>query len=161
MNSFTFFVLARAIHVVSVVIWIGGVAFVTLVLLPSLKKIEDSKTRLELFEKLEGKFAFYARLFTLLTGLSGFYMLEYLHAWNRYLDGHFWWLHLMTFIWVIFSLVLYVLEPLFLHRWFHERAEKNSQKAFNLVTIFHIILLSISLLAVFSAVAGAHGLSFF
>ena len=156
-----FFILARAIHVVSVVIWIGGVAFVTLVLLPSLNKISATEKKLELFELLEGNFAFYARIFTLTTGLSGFYMLQFMHAWNHYLMPQFWWLHLMTFIWILFTLVLFVLEPLFLHRWFHEQALKNNLKAFKLVTILHFIVLLISLFAVFSAVAGAHGFYFF
>jgi uncharacterized membrane protein len=161
MENYQYFVLARALHVVGVVIWIGGVAFVTMVLIPSLKTISKEDLQLELFEKLENKFSFYARITTLLTGFSGFYMLEYMHAWNRYLDLRFWWIHLMTFIWIIFTLVLFVLEPLFLHRWFHEQAAKNSKKAFRLITILHIVLLSISLIAVFFAVAGAHGLSFF
>lgn len=161
MENYQYFVLARALHVVGVVIWIGGVAFVTMVLIPSIKTISQENFQLELFEKLENKFAFYARITTLITGISGFYMLEYLHAWNRYLDVKFWWLHLMTFIWIIFTLVLFVLEPLFLHRWFHELALKNNKKAFKLVGIMHIVLLSISLIAVFFAVAGAHGLSFF
>ena len=34
------FVLARVIHVLSVVLWIGGVAFVTLVLLPGMKTVQ-------------------------------------------------------------------------------------------------------------------------
>lgn len=161
MENFQYFILARALHVVCVVIWIGGVAFVTMILIPSIKTISQENFQLELFEKLENKFALYARITTLLTGVSGFYMLEYLHAWNRYLEFKFWWLHLMTFIWIIFTLVLFVLEPLFLHRWFHEIAIKNSKKAFRIIATLHIILLSISLLAVFFAVAGAHGLSLF
>lgn len=34
------FVLARVIHVLSVVLWIGGVAFVTLVLWPGMKTVQ-------------------------------------------------------------------------------------------------------------------------
>ena len=55
MDSFEYFTLARSIHVVGVVIWIGGVAFVTTILIPSLKNITDTGNRLELFEQLEGK----------------------------------------------------------------------------------------------------------
>ena len=158
MENFTYFVFARALHVIGVVLWIGGVAFVSTVLIPSLNNINDSTNKLELFEQLEGKFSFQAKLATLLTGISGFYMVEVMNAWDRYQQLQFWWMHLMTLIWIVFTLVLFVLEPLFLHQWFHEQAVKNSAKTFSLVHTIHKILLALSLLAVFGAVAGVHGL---
>jgi uncharacterized membrane protein YhaH (DUF805 family) len=87
-------------------------------------------------------------------------MLDYLNAWSRYLEPQFWWLHLMTFIWFIFSLVLFVLEPLFLHKLFHQMAERDSVRAFQRLHSMHIVLLSLSLLAIAGAMAGAHGYSF-
>jgi uncharacterized membrane protein len=161
MQDFQYFVLARTLHVLGVVLWIGGVAFVTTVLIPSLKRIADSKNRLELFEKLEGKFASQAKIVTLITGLSGLYMLKVMNAWERYLHLQFWWMHLMTLIWLIFTILLFIIEPLFLHRWFHEKATTNGNKAFNLLHMMHIFLLMLSLLAVFGAVAGSHGFQFF
>ena len=102
-------------------------------------------------------FALQARVTTLVTGLSGFYMLQFLHAWPRYADPHYAWIHLMTVVWAIFTLVLFVLEPLFLHRWFHELARRDDVRAFRLVQRLHIVLLTISLVAVAGGVAGAHG----
>ena len=160
MDYLDYFIIARAIHVVGVVLWIGGVAFVTTVLIPSLKQITDAKSRLALFEQLEGKFAFQAKLVTLLTGLSGLYMLYVMSAWERYQDVQYWWLHLMTFVWFIFTLVLFVLEPLVLHRWFHDQAMKNSENAFVWLHRMHKILLTLSLIAVFGAVLGSHGYVF-
>jgi len=84
-------------------------------------------------------------------------MLDFLNAWQRYQDIHFWWLHLMTLVWFIFTLVLFVLEPLFLHRWFIEHAKKDSDKTFARLQQMHYLLLSLSLLAVFGAMAGSHG----
>lgn len=158
MENFNYLIFARALHVIGVVLWIGGMAFVTTVLIPSLKRLTDSNNKLELFERLEGAFSFQAKLAMLITGISGFYMLEVINAWSRYQQLQFWWMHLMTLIWLIFTLVLFVLEPLFLHRWFHEQALKDSTKAFTLVHTLHKVLLLLSLLAVFGAVAGAHGL---
>ena len=51
MKSFDIFVLARTLHVISVLFWIGGVAFVTTVLIPALRKPADPDRRFELFEK--------------------------------------------------------------------------------------------------------------
>lgn len=160
MKNFDLFILARSLHIAAVVIWIGGVAFVTSVLIPSLKKIENPQSRLELFEQLEGKFAFQAKITTLITGISGVYMLEFMNAWDRYLQFQFWWLHLMTLVWSIFTLVLFVFEPLFLHRWFREQALKNSEKIFARLHRMHKILLTLSLIAVMGAVAGANGFQF-
>jgi len=158
MENFTYLVFARALHVIGLVLLIGGVAFVTTVLIPSLKNINGSTNKLELFEQLEGKFSFQAKLATLVTGISGFFMIEVMNAWDRYQHLQYWWMHLMTLIWFIFTLVLFVLEPLFLHQWFHEQAVKDSAKTFSLVHTIHKILLALSLLTVLGAVAGAHGL---
>ena len=66
--------LARALHVLSVVHWIGGVAFVTMVLLPAVRKLASPRERVALFEKIERRFAVQARISTLIAGLSGFWM---------------------------------------------------------------------------------------
>lgn len=158
MDSFDQFVTARTLHILAVVLWIGGVGFVTTVLIPALKNLNSTEQKLELFECLEGRFARQAKITTLTTGLSGLYLLDYLNAWSRYLEPQFWWLHLMTFIWFIFSLVLFVLEPLFLHQFFHRLASTNSEMAFNYLYRMHIFLLSLSLIAIAAGMAGAHGL---
>jgi uncharacterized membrane protein len=158
MENFVYFGLARALHVVCVVLWIGGVAFVTTALIPSLKKMPDPDSRLTLFEQLEGRFAFQARVVTLITGLTGFYMMEYMNAWDRYLQLQFWWIHLMTLVWLIFTLVLFVLEPLVLHRRFRAMANENSDRAFTIIHRGHKFLLVLSLVAVFGTVAAVHGL---
>jgi uncharacterized membrane protein len=149
-----FFIIARALHVIAVVLWIGGVAFVTTVLIPAIRSSQSTENKLRIFETLEGKFSFQAKLTTLVTGLSGFYMLYAMNAWSSMQ----WWVHLMIFIWAIFTVVLFVLEPLFLHKWFHRQAEINNEKAFFYLHVMHIVLLSISLAAVFGGVAGVHGL---
>lgn len=161
MNNPDYFIFARVLHVLGVVLWIGGVAFVTTVLIPALKKIPNTNNnRLELFEQLEGKFALQAKFVTLITGISGFYMLGFLHAWDRYQHLQFWWMHLMTLIWFIFTLVLFVLEPLVLHKRFRKQALEDSEKAFMWLHRMHKILLTLSLIAIVGAVAGAHGFVF-
>ena len=160
MQDINFFIYARALHIGGVVLWIGGVAFVTTVLIPALKQVAEADNRLALFEELEGRFALQAKITTLLTGLSGYYMLEFMNAWDRYSQIQFWWMHLMTFVWLVFTVVLFVLEPLFLHRWFRERALLKSDSAFMWLHRMHKVLLALSLLAVLGAVAGSHGFAF-
>jgi uncharacterized membrane protein len=152
--------IARALHVLAIVHWIGGVSMVTLVLLPSLMRSVPAAERLALFERIEGRFGKQARVSTLMAGVSGFYMTEKLDAWDRFGDPSLWWMHAMVAVWVIFTFVLFVAEPLFLHRWFHERASREPEGTFRLVWRLHIVLLSLSLAAVAGAVLGSHGVVF-
>ena len=130
-------------------------------LIPSLKKIHDEKNRLDLFEKLEGRFSFQAKVTTIVTGVTGVYMLYFLNAWDRYSQFQYWWIHLMTIIWFIFTIILFILEPLFLHNWFKERAKKDSKNTFTWLHRMHITLLILSILAVLCAMAASHGFTYY
>jgi hypothetical protein len=55
-------VLARTVHVIGVVLWIGGVAFVILVLLPGLKRLLPPSERVAMFERLDRGFAWQSGL---------------------------------------------------------------------------------------------------
>jgi uncharacterized membrane protein len=149
--------IARALHVVAIVHWIGGVTMVTLVLLPGLMRAVPATERLALFELIEGRFAFQARISTLVAGASGLWMTYRLAAWDRFADPSFWWMHAMVAVWAIFTFVLFVAEPLFLHKWFHTRAERDPEGTFRLVFRLHVVLLTLSLITVAAAVLGAHG----
>ena len=96
MSAVDSLVIARVLHVIGVVLWIGGVAFVTTVVLPAVRRIPDAGQQVALFEAIEGRFALQARAVTVVTGLSGLYMLHRMGAWERYLDPSYWWVHLMT-----------------------------------------------------------------
>lgn len=149
--------IVRALHVVAVVHWIGGVSMVTLVILPGLIRSVPPVERLRIFEAIEGRFGRQARISTLIAGLTGFYMTHRLGAWYRFADPSFWWMHTMVATWAIFTVVLFIAEPLYLHRWFHVRAESDPERSFLLVARLHIALLTLSLVTVAAAVLGAHG----
>ncbi|NOQ71734.1 MAG: hypothetical protein GQ574_07030 [Crocinitomix sp.] len=151
------YALARVIHVIAVILWIGGVAMVTTVIIPAVKKLKTKEEQIKTFEEIEGRFAFQAKITTLLTGLSGFYMMYVLDAWDRYFDYRFWWIHAMTLVWILFTLVLYVLEPLVLHKLFKKYASENPTKTFAFIHRAHWILLAMSLITTAGAVAGSHG----
>jgi uncharacterized membrane protein len=149
--------LARAIHVTAIVHWIGGVSFVTLVFLPGVRKLAAPEDRARLFEQVEGAFSWQAKISVILAGLSGFCMTHRLAAWDRFLDPGFWWMHSMVTVWLIFTLVLFVFEPLVLHRWFAERTQHAPERTMVLVRRGHLVLLALSLVTVIASVLGAHG----
>ncbi len=148
---------ARAVHVVAIVHWIGGLLFVTLVVLPGLLETEAAR-RLTLFNALERRFATQARVSTLLVGLSGFYMLYSYELWGRVADPRFWWLDAMIGLWAVFTIMLFVAEPLFLHAWFDARARRDPDGAFRVVLRGHRVLSLVAVVTVLGAVGGAHGL---
>lgn len=153
----TSFIAARVVHVLAVVLWIGGVAFVTTVLIPAIRRMPSEADRMALFEQLESRFALQARVTTVFAGASGLYMLHVMEAWGRYLDPAYWWVHLMTLVWLAFTVVLFALEPLFLHRWFADAAARDSDRAFRILHRMHQVLLTLSLIAILGAVAGSRG----
>lgn len=150
-------ILARALHVVAIVHWIGGVFMVTAVLLPSIARRSAPEQRLDLFEAIEGRFAGQAKISVTLAGLTGFYMTYRLHAWGRFLEPGYWWMHAMVLVWLVFTIVLFVAEPLFLHAWFRREAARNPAATFALIQRFHWVLLTVSVVTVGAAVLGAHG----
>ncbi|CAM2070266.1 DUF4149 domain-containing protein [Sulfidibacter corallicola] len=151
------YALARVLHVLGVVLWIGGVAMVTTVIIPAVRRFASVEEQVAFFERVESRFAMQARVTTLVTGLSGFYMLWVMDGWNRLLSPAHWWLHAMILVWLVFTLMLFVLEPLILHRWFEERAKRDPEGTMAIISRMHVFLLSISLLTVAGAVAGSHG----
>ena len=153
--------IVRIVHLVGVVLWIGGVAFVTTVLLPTIKQFKSKEERIDFFEKAEHRFAKQARLTTLLVGLTGFYMVIRYNMWERFLDLSYWWMHLMVFIWLIFTLLLFVLEPLFLHRKMRQSAEVDPEGTYKRIHKMHIVLLVLSIITIIGAAAGSHGWLFF
>lgn len=154
MDEFGF---ARVLHVLGVVLWIGGVAMVTTVLLPAMAQMGAASERTNFFGRIESRFAPQARFTTLLVGLSGFYMVHLLNAWGRFAELRFWWMHAMVLVWLIFTLMLFVVEPLVLRRQITSTAPGDQTKTFARMQRMHWILLSLSLVAVAGAVAGSHG----
>ena len=152
--------LARSLHVVAVVLWIGGVGFVTTVLLPAIRHLKAPEERVAFFDAIERRFAWQSRATTLIAGLSGFYMSWRFDLWSRFDSLHFWWMHAMVAVWLVFTLLLFVAEPLFLHRWFQTQAELRPAETFALIERLHRFLLTISLLTALGAVAGSHGFGF-
>jgi uncharacterized membrane protein len=152
------FTLLRAVHVAAIVHWIGGVWFVTFVVLPAVGRFAEPARRVAFFEEVEHRFAFQARISTLLAGASGFLLTWRMAAFDRFLEpGRFWFMHAMVALWAVFTVVLFVLEPLVLHRWFAARAAVDPEGTMALVLRLHRVLSAAALVTVAAAVLGAHG----
>jgi uncharacterized membrane protein len=152
---------ARALHVLFVVIWIGGVWLVTTVALPAVRRGAFGTDRLGAFQAIERRFAWQARTAIVIVGATGFYMSARTDPWDRFRAAEFWWMHAMVGVWVLFVLGLFVVEPFILHRHLHQLAETDPDRFFSRLQRAHWVLLILSLATIFGAVAGSQGWSLF
>lgn len=153
--------IARALHVLAIVLWIGGVGLVTTVLLPALRRLPDPTQRVGMFEAVEGRFGTQARLSVLVVGLTGLYMLVRMDAWDRFTSLPYWWMHAMVLVWLVFAAMLFVVEPVVVRRRFAARAKSDPDATFRTIHRVHIVLLALGLITILGAVAGSHGLLLF
>lgn len=154
MNELT---IARAIHILSIVLWMGGVAFVTIILIPSIRHLSFRGDECDLFNLIENRFAKIAKVLVLLAGISGFYMIYLLDAWDRFFDLSYFWMHAMVLVWLMFVLALFLIEPFFIKD--HGRIVKDGKSLGNLhkTQVVHSIIFTFSLITLFISVLGAHG----
>ena len=149
-------IIARAIHILSVLFWIGGLAFVTLVVMPSIRGSTAPDDRLAACHRIEGRFAPQARVWVVLAGVSGFWMIHRAQMWDRFAYPQFWWMHAMAALWAIFFAMLFLVEPLFLHRRMQNSPDLG--RDFRRMERLHRILLLLGVVTVLGAAAGSHGL---
>ena len=146
---------AIAIHVLSVIWWIGGLAFVTAVILPGLRSGQLGDTRAA-FKVIESRFEPQVRIAVLLAGLSGLYLLFRLDLEGAFRQPRFWWLDAMVLFWILFVLLLFVVSPARLL----ERAGRKGggdSRVWRRMHRLHLLLLVIALIIIGGAVAGSRG----
>ena len=148
--------LARALHVLFVVHWIGGVAFVTLVALPLAMASRNANEGWALFEAVENRFAAQARWSIPLAGAAGFWMVWRLGLWGVLADGSLWWLDAMAALWALFMAAVFIVEPL-AHARIAEMAERDPSALLRRLWRAHLVLLAAASVTIVGAVAGAHG----
>ncbi|HEU4616980.1 MAG TPA: hypothetical protein VFV10_03025 [Gammaproteobacteria bacterium] len=142
---------ARAVHVLAVLWWVGGVAMVTATILPALARSGLSQPeRLRMFTRIRARFVWQARTAVLLAGASGGYLLAHLGGAARLAYPQTWWISLMLATWGVFALLLFVIEPL--------RGEhKDGMRRPRAFILLHAALLGLALATVAAGVVGAHG----
>jgi uncharacterized membrane protein len=155
----TDFEIARALHLVMVVVWIGGVGMVTTVLLPGIRRSHLPQERFAAFHAIEARFASQSRWTTSFAGLSGLYLVWRIDAWDRFASAAFWWMHAMVLTWLVFSLMLFIAEPFFLDRWLERRAARDAEATYRLVERLHWVLLMLGLVTIAGAAAGVAGVN--
>jgi uncharacterized membrane protein len=165
---------ARALHVLAVVVWIGGVSLVTTAALPALRCAEFGQDRLQAFRSLERRFAWQARIGVIVVGLTGLYMVWRLSLWDRFRTTAFWWMHAMVCVWLLFAVILFIGEQPVAQRRRAAACRSGTSdgtssggpddpsdgavdRSFAWMQAVHWVLLTLSIVTVLAAVAGSHG----
>lgn len=149
------YALARGLHVLAVLMWIGGVGLVTTVLIPAIRREAPVGQAYARFQAIEHRFAAQARGWVLLAGVSGAWMLHTTASWGRLANTG--WLHAMLAVWGVFFMMLFVLEPLLMHRILAAKAQRDDAGTMRLLARMHWVLLTASLVTTLLGVVGAHG----
>jgi len=148
--------IARALHVLFIVHWIGGVAFVTLVALPLARASQDASKGWALFESVEQRFSAQVKWSIPLAGLTGLWMVWRLDFWPQFADPASWWLDAMVLLWAVFMLMIFVVEPI-AHPRLEAEAARDPQAVLKRLQRAHIVLLAAAIVTILGAVAGVHG----
>jgi uncharacterized membrane protein len=150
--------LLTALHVITIILWIGGVAFVTMIIFPMLLKMEDGLEKVMMFQRIENTFARHARYYAWTTALTGSILLyltgQHTQLFTRSTAG----VSVMIVVWTVYILVL-TLEKRIFGIIFRDK-NLDPSKIFLRLSIFHWVVLSLSLFAVFAGVWTGHGGSF-
>jgi uncharacterized membrane protein len=156
--NYRWFVAARVLHVLAIVIWIGGIAAVTTVVFPAMRRIDSNEQKVWLFEQVERNFRPQARVAWLIVGLTGIYMVGSLGAWGRFVEPHYWWMNAMVGLWAVFGLMLFIVEPLVVGPRVRRSLASEPQRVLSRMEALHRLLLGLSLAVIAVVVNGIYGL---
>ncbi len=149
------------IHLITVIIWIGGLSFITIIVIPMLIKWDDPLQKVLTFQRIEHKFAPVARIYNIITGATGFVMV-YLTGWHKiYFTSKGLPLLIMTLIWLVWFVMLFGLEPLIVKKMLDRMAKSGVkmeiEAVFSRMNKMHWVLLTLSLFASLAGIMFAHG----
>ncbi len=143
------YIIALTIHILSIVIWIGGVAFVTLVTFPMIRRMDKSLEMVMMFQGTEHRFGKIAKVMVILAGLSGLYLI--------YEKGTSFGVWLMIVIWSFYAALLFGLEKMIFKKLFGQPSNvMDTKKVFNILQTFHWIVLGLSFLAIIAGIYAGH-----
>lgn len=162
------FSIMHIIHLLAVVLWIGGLGFVTAIILPMILRNPDALGKVLLFRGVERRFAKTAKALNLVTGFTGFAMVLIM-GWGRVIltrPGIP--LLVMTLIWLFWFVMLFGLEPIIIKRMLDKMARDAEggggleiDAVFRRMNAMHWVLFLLSLVAIASGAVFAHGPLFF
>ncbi|BAW80224.1 hypothetical conserved protein [Candidatus Nitrosoglobus terrae] len=150
-------IIAVAIHVLAVIWWIGGLAFVSCSFLPALRQGAFGSQQ-DAFRAVERRFGLQARVAILLVGASGLYMVAIQHWWPLFGMAKFWWLSGMFAYWLLFMVMLFILGPSGVLKKIMKGSGGDEARAWQRMHHMHLVLLLIGIVIIIGGLMGNHSL---
>lgn len=137
------------IHVICVIVWIGGVTFVTTVIFPMMYMTEGSLEKALMFQRVEHRFSGMVKWMVGIVGITGLWMLYAKYGFGILTQARGIGVVVMIFAWAFYTTVLLSERKIF-GKIFADPEKIDMDQALKLINIMHWFLLVIS----YSAVAG-------
>jgi len=151
--------LLLTIHVIGVVIWIGGVAFVTMIVFPMIMRMEGSFEKMLFFQGVEHRFARIAKACVVIAGITGFWLLYLTNGWGILFTKGGIGPTLMLVVWTFYLFVLLFEGKLF-KVIFKGESQRDTAQIFFRLSAFHWVVLGLSLFTIATGIWAGHGGSF-
>lgn len=142
-----FLTILLIIHIICVIVWIGGVTFVTTVIFPMMYKTEGSLEKALMFQRVEHRFSGMVKWLIAIVGITGFWMLSAKYGFGILSQTRGIGIAIMIFAWALYTTVLMFERKIF-GRIFADPEKMDMDQALRLINIMHWFLVIISYLAV-------------
>jgi len=145
------------IHVICVIVWIGGVTFVTTVIFPMMYRTEGSLEKALLFQGVEHRFAAIVRWLIVIVGATGLYILYAKFGFGILLQARGTGILIMIVVWTLYASILLSERKIF-SRLFANPEKVDINKTLKMLNAMHWFLIIISFSAVAAGVWFGHGM---
>jgi uncharacterized membrane protein len=142
-------------HVLSIVVWIGGVAFVTAIVFPTLASMEDSMAKVSFFMGFEKRFQLLAKICVLIAGASGILLFWRRGAFGVLTTDEAVLLGYKFLVWLTFVVLLFGAEQRLMRALVSEKTAP--EKALKRLSAFHWVVLILSLIAIVAGIRLVRG----
>lgn len=155
------FAIMHIIHLLTVIIWIGGLAFVTMIALPMAIRNPDPLQKVLSFQRVEHRFAPMAKYYNIVVGITGLVMILQTGWYKTLFTKAGIPLTFMVMVWVFWFVMLVGLEPIIIRKMLERMAKSGDamsiEGVFRKMNRMHWMLLMVSLAASVAGALVAHG----
>ncbi len=132
--------------IVSIIFWIGGVGFATIVIFPAIHGIEDPMARVQTFMGVERRFARLAKGYVIAAGMAGMGLFFHRGGFEGFSGVSTIMLGYKILVWLAFFVLLFGAEKRIMKKLISQQTAP--EKAFKRLSIFHWFMLTLTIVAV-------------
>jgi uncharacterized membrane protein len=150
-----FLTILLIIHVIGVIMWIGGVSFVTMVIFPMMSRTGGSLEMALLFQGVEHRFAGIVRWLIGIVGATGLCILYVKYGFAILLEMRGVGILIMIIVWLLYTVIILSERKIF-GKIFADPNKTDMNKALRTINLMHWFLLLFSFSAVAAGIWFSH-----